>query len=169
MKSYPYVTCHDWFSSAPPYTLAWIAYKRHDHPTDNQRVLCLDVHFIYTLPVLVTSRHSRESGNPGGQEPWGLDACLRRHDVLLASDLRNRHLACWAMTSVNQRGSCLVTAKMLLEQQEQLIYRAGAVGTTELSSRGCSPVTLRHAWHVLMSIFSRMTTHEQHLSLARND
>jgi hypothetical protein len=25
----------------------------------------LDVHFIYTLPVLVTSRHSRESGNPG--------------------------------------------------------------------------------------------------------
>jgi len=25
--------------------------------------------------------------------PWGLDACFRRHDVLLASDLRNRHLA----------------------------------------------------------------------------
>jgi len=25
----------------------------------------LDVHFIHTLPVLVTSRHSRGSGNPG--------------------------------------------------------------------------------------------------------
>jgi hypothetical protein len=24
--------------------------------------------------------------------PWGLDARLRGHDVLLASDLRNRHL-----------------------------------------------------------------------------
>jgi len=29
-----------------------------------QRFL-LDVHFINTLPVLVASRHSRESGNPG--------------------------------------------------------------------------------------------------------
>jgi hypothetical protein len=28
-----------------------------------------------------------------GQEPRGLDACVRRQDVLLASNLRNRHLA----------------------------------------------------------------------------
>ena len=27
-----------------------------------------------------------------GQELWGLDACVRRHDVQLASNLRNRHL-----------------------------------------------------------------------------
>jgi hypothetical protein len=27
----------------------------------------LDVHFINTLPVLVASRHSRESGNPGDE------------------------------------------------------------------------------------------------------
>ena len=27
----------------------------------------LDVHFINTLPVLVPSRHSRESGNPGDE------------------------------------------------------------------------------------------------------
>jgi hypothetical protein len=27
----------------------------------------LDVHFINTLPVLVASRHSRESGNPGAE------------------------------------------------------------------------------------------------------
>jgi hypothetical protein len=36
----------------------------------------LDVHCIYTLPVLVTSRHSRASGNPGGKSPgdW-MSAC----------------------------------------------------------------------------------------------
>ena len=52
----------------------------------------LDVHFINTLPVLAASCHSRESGNPGdeGHGDW---ARLRGHDVLLASDLRNRHLA----------------------------------------------------------------------------
>jgi len=27
----------------------------------------LDVRFIHTLPVLMASRHSRESGNPGGE------------------------------------------------------------------------------------------------------
>jgi hypothetical protein len=27
----------------------------------------LDVRFINTLPVLMASRHSRESGNPGGE------------------------------------------------------------------------------------------------------
>ena len=52
----------------------------------------LDVHFINTLPdscALASFPQKRESR---GREPWGLDACLRRHDVLLASDLRNRHL-----------------------------------------------------------------------------
>jgi hypothetical protein len=47
----------------------------------------LDVHFINTLPVLVASRHSRESGNPGDERHGGLDARLRGHDVLLAPDL----------------------------------------------------------------------------------
>ena len=37
----------------------------------------LDVHFINTLPVLMALRHAR----------------LRGHDVLLAPDLQNRHLA----------------------------------------------------------------------------
>ena len=37
---------------------------------DNRQVVIthdatLDVHFINTLPALVASRHSRESGNPG--------------------------------------------------------------------------------------------------------
>jgi len=31
----------------------------------------LDVHFINTLPVLVASRHSRESGNPGDERHGG--------------------------------------------------------------------------------------------------
>ena len=73
----------------------------------------LDVHFIDTLPVFVTSRHSREAcpvldtgaGIQGGQEPWGLDACFRRHDVLLASDLRNRHLM-WSQTPLLALVSC---------------------------------------------------------------
>jgi len=60
----------------------------------------LAIHFINTLPVLVASCHSRESGNPGDERhgnwmPAG--ACPRvgggGHDVLLAPDLRNRHLA----------------------------------------------------------------------------
>jgi hypothetical protein len=55
----------------------------------------LDVHFIYTLPVLVTSRHSRESGNPGDKShgdwmPAFVCACSmavapwmsRQHDCL---------------------------------------------------------------------------------------
>ena len=53
---------------------------------------CLDVHFINTLPVLVASRHSRESGKSRRRALWGLDARLRGHDVLLAPDLRNGHL-----------------------------------------------------------------------------
>jgi len=46
-------------------------------PTVTHIVLCdlevpawlwhLDVRFINTLPVLMASRHSRESGNPGGE------------------------------------------------------------------------------------------------------
>ena len=31
------------------------------------RQAVLDVRFINTLPVLMASRHSRESGNPGGE------------------------------------------------------------------------------------------------------
>jgi hypothetical protein len=31
------------------------------------RCMRLDVHFIHTLRVPVTSRHSRESGNPGDE------------------------------------------------------------------------------------------------------
>ena len=51
-------------------------------------MVLLDVHFIFTLPVLVTSGHSREAcpvlireRESREQEPWGLDACFRRHDV----------------------------------------------------------------------------------------
>ena len=36
----------------------------------------LDVHFIDTLPVFVTSRHSRESGNPGGARAMGTGCLL---------------------------------------------------------------------------------------------
>ena len=62
------------------------------HRTLEHRIRPLDVHFINTLPVLGASRHSRESGNPGGERYRDLDARLRGHDVLLAQDLRNRHL-----------------------------------------------------------------------------
>jgi hypothetical protein len=55
----------------------------------------LDVRFLNTLPVSIASRHSRARGNPG-DVLLGLDASFRWHDVLLAPDLRNRHLACAA-------------------------------------------------------------------------
>ena len=80
--------------------------ERH-HPTRGKEVSggaqehaagsdSLEVHGIHILPVLVALRHSREAvpylireRESRGQEPRGLDACLRRHDVLLASDLQN--------------------------------------------------------------------------------
>ena len=54
---------------------------------------------IYTASPcdLASFPRKRESR---GQEPWGLDACFRRHDVLLASDLRNRHLV-YRLVSLN--------------------------------------------------------------------
>ena len=47
-------------------TLLFQAMRRKEPPKYFRRAV-LDVHFIYTLPVLVTSRHSRASGNPGGK------------------------------------------------------------------------------------------------------
>ena len=51
----------------------------------------LDVHFVNTLPVATTSRHSRVGGNPGGKRcgDWMPAAACPRvsgggHDVLLA-------------------------------------------------------------------------------------
>jgi len=38
--------------------------------------------FINTLPVLVASRHSRESENPGAERHGDWDARLRGHDIL---------------------------------------------------------------------------------------
>jgi hypothetical protein len=55
------------FNALPPYPGAYAPRGRGNTgawPTRSV-VSTLDVHFIYTLPVLVTLRHSRESGNPG--------------------------------------------------------------------------------------------------------
>ena len=35
--------------------------------SEDCRCVVLEVRFIHTLPVLMASRHSRESGNPGGE------------------------------------------------------------------------------------------------------
>ena len=62
---------------------------------------CLDVCFINTLPVaaapwwVASCPRRRESSR---RAPWGLDARLRGHDILLVMtlvpDLRNGHLGC---------------------------------------------------------------------------
>src|SRR2546426_12344994 len=46
-----------------------------------------------------------------GRAPWGLDARLRGHDILLAQDLRNGHLA---------EGLCTLSARMKLPHPLEL-------------------------------------------------
>jgi site-specific recombinase XerD len=46
-------------------------------------------YYTASLCGLASCPRKRESRRRGA---WGLDACFRRHDVLLASDLRNGHL-----------------------------------------------------------------------------
>jgi len=48
--------------------------------------------------------------------PWGLDARLRGHDVLLAPDLRNRHL-------VQKQGPCLLISSCPLSLRERVRVR----------------------------------------------
>ena len=57
----------------------------------------LDVHFIHTLPVLVASRHSRESGNPGDERHGDWMPAYAGMTFYWRQDLRNRHLGfgCW--------------------------------------------------------------------------
>ena len=70
------------------------------------------IHFlkIYRCPFhnytastcgLVSFPRKRESRRRGA---WGLDACFRRHDVLLASDLRNGHLVLQGICGVDGVG-----------------------------------------------------------------
>src|SRR5712692_5017395 len=74
--------------------LQWLYYITYFHVD-----VALDVHFINTLPVaaapwwVASFPRRRESRR---RAPWGLDARLRGHDVLLVMtlvpDLRNGHL-----------------------------------------------------------------------------
>jgi len=73
--------------------------------------------------------------------PWGLDARLRGHDVLLASDLRNRHL-----------GWCVDTRKISIAEQRQPLQRSCFFVRSMRGSSQRECIVLRRAltmrdWH----------------------
>src|SRR5207342_3772457 len=80
--------------------------RRHlviEHTATPSRPRCPFHKYTASACGLASFPQKRESRR---RAPWGLDARLRGHDVLLAPDLRHRHLASLLLTRCLFRKSC---------------------------------------------------------------